>query len=381
MKARSTLVVRLALLLVLVVAFLPACLGKGAVKEELRIGAILPLTGPAAESGIGERKGLDLAIKEINEAGGINGQPVELIVYDSKTSGDEARLAAEKLIFQDKVPVIITAISPECLAIIDLVEENKVVMLTTSRTPSVTDDAQYTYTFRWAPTNATLFPFLAEDLSRLGVEKVAILNESGPYGTTAAAALAEFAQKQGIEIVYDTKYDVAATDFSSYMSAIKATDADAIFHAGYTADTIALIAEYRAQGLDQAGIMLVGDDQTGMPAVRSAVDHEGIYTQWIYLKDLNDEAAAFHEKYVAEYGEDTDITRAYGYSFAQVIKAAAELAGTNTGGEAIRDAMGKVELDTVFGEGSHFDELGQVIWPRPVLVETKDGELVRVWTD
>jgi branched-chain amino acid transport system substrate-binding protein len=355
-----------------------SCQGKG-VKEELRIGAIFPLTGAAAESGIGERKGLELAIKEINEAGGVNGQPVELIVYDSKTSGDEARLAAEKLVFQDKVPIIITAISPECLAIIDLVEENKVVMLTTSRTPSVTDDPQYTYTFRWAPTNATLFPFLAEDLARMGIKKIAILNESGPYGTTAAAALAEFAEPQGIEIVYDTKYDVAATDFSSYMSAIKATDADAIFHAGYTADTIALIAEYRAQGLDEAGIKLIGDDQTGMPAVRSAVNHEGIYTQWIYLKDLNDDAAAFHAKYVEEYGEQTDIVRAYGYSFAQVIKAAAEMAGTNTDGEAIRDAMYKVKLDTVFGAESHFDEAGQVIWPRPVLVETQGEELARVW--
>jgi branched-chain amino acid transport system substrate-binding protein len=352
-----------------------------ATDQTFKIGAIFPLTGPAAESGIGERKGLEMAIEEINAAGGIRGQQVELIVYDSKTSGDEAKLAGEKLVFQDKVPVIMTTISAECLAIIDLVEENEVVHITTSRTPSVTDDPKYTYTFRWAPTNSTLFPYLAEDLVRLGASKIAILDESSPYGTTAAAAMTEFGQKEGLEIVYDTKYDSTATDFSSYITAIKGSGADTIFHAGYTADTIAIISEYRAQGLDEAGIRFVGDDQTGFPAVREAVDHEGIYTQWIYLKDLNEEAAAFHEKYVEKYNEDTDVVRAYGYSFGYVIKEAAELAETTTDGEAIRDAMYKVRFDSVFGGDSHFDELGQVIWPRPVLVMTQNGELVRVWQD
>jgi branched-chain amino acid transport system substrate-binding protein len=381
MKNKSNGYVFFVLVLLLVSVISSGCQPQKVAQKSLRIGVIFPLTGPAAESGIGEKKGLELALEEINAAGGINGQPVELIVYDSKTSGDEARLAGEKLIFQDKVPVILTTISPECLAVIDLVEENEVVMLTTSRTPSVTDDPQYTYTFRWAPTNNTLFPYLAEDLVRLGTKKIAILNESGPYGTTAAAALTEFAQKQDLEIVYDGKYDMTATDFSSYITAIKASEADTIFHAGYTADTIAIISEYRAQGLDEAGIKFVGDDQTGFPAVREAVDHEGIYTQWIYLKDLNDEAAAFHDKYVKKYNEDTDVVRAYGYSFGYVIKEAVELAKTNTDGKAIRDAMYKIKFDSPFGKDSHFDESGQVIWPRPVLVATHSGELVRVWQD
>jgi ABC-type branched-subunit amino acid transport system substrate-binding protein len=179
--------------------------------------------------------------------------------------------------------------------------------------------------------------------------------------------------------VYDTKYDRTATDFSSYLTAIKVSGADTIFHAGYTADTIAIISEYRAQGLDEADIRFVGDNQTGFPIVREAVDHEGIYTQWIYLKDLNDEAVAFHDKYVEKHSEDTDVVRAYGYSFGYVIKEAAELAKTNADAEAIRDAMYKVDFDSVFGENSHFDELGQIIWPRPVLVVTQGGELVRVW--
>ena len=399
MRKRTNVCVLFVLVLLLASVMPSGCKGKGVTGEPLRpstgpwssgprtegsglrIGAIFPLTGPAAESGIGEKRGLELALEDINAAGGINGQPVELIVYDSKTSGDEARLAGEKLIFQDKVPLIVTTISPECLAIIDLIEENKVVMLTTSRTPSVTGDPQYTYTFRWAPTNETIFPYLAEDLVRLGTKKIAILNESGPYGTTAAAALAEFAEEQGLEIVYDAKYDRTATDFSSYLTAIKASGADTIFHGGYTADTIAIISEYRAQGLDKAGIRFVGDDQTGFPAVRQAVDHEGIYTQWIYLKDLNDEAAAFHEKYVKKYNEDTDVVRAYGYSFGHVIKEAAGLAKTNTDSTAIRDAMYKIKFDSVFGQDSRFDESGQVIWPRPVLVITRNGELVRVWQD
>jgi len=381
MKNKSNAVTILVLMLLIACVTWSGCQTTQETQESLRIGAIFPLTGPAAESGIGEQKGLEMALEEINAAGGVNGQPVELIVYDSKTSGDEARLAGEKLIFQDKVPVIITAISPECLGIIDQVEENKVVMLTTSRTPSVTDDPQYSYTFRWAPTNDTLFPYVAQDLVRLGAKKIAILNESGPYGTTAATALTESAEKEGLEIVYDGKYDTSATDFSSYITAVKASGADTIFHVGYTADTIAIISEYRAQGLDEAGIMFVGDDQTGFPAIREAVDHEGIYTQWIYLKDLNDEAKAFHEKYVAKYGEDTDVVRAYGYSFAHVIKEAAELAKTNTDAESIRDAMYKIKFDSVFGKDSHFDELGQVIWPRPVLVVTQDGELTRIWED
>jgi branched-chain amino acid transport system substrate-binding protein len=368
-----------ALVCTMILVISSGCQPRAKATQSLRIGAIFPLTGGAAESGIGERKGLEMAIEEINAAGGVNGQPVELIVYDSKTSEDEARLAGEKLVYEDKVPVIVTTISPECLAIIDLVEENSVVMLTTSRTPSVTDDPQYTYTFRWAPTNSTLFPYLAEDLVRLGAKKIAILNESGPYGTTAAAALTESAQKVGLEIVYDTKYDRTATDFSSYLTAIKVSGADTIFHAGYTADTIAIISEYRAQGLDEADIRFVGDNQTGFPIVREAVDHEGIYTQWIYLKDLNDEAVAFHDKYVEKHSEDTDVVRAYGYSFGYVIKEAAELAKTNADAEAIRDSMYKVNFDSVFGENSHFDELGQIIWPRPVLVVTQGGELVRVW--
>ncbi|MCK4458341.1 MAG: ABC transporter substrate-binding protein [Methanosarcinales archaeon] len=115
--------------------------------DEIRIGAILPLTGEAAEYGEDAKLGIDLAVEEINAAGGINGKRIQVVYEDSQATPSQGVSAIQKLTTVDKVPVIIGAMaSSVTLAIAPIAEENKVVLLSpASSAPQITEAGDYIF--------------------------------------------------------------------------------------------------------------------------------------------------------------------------------------------------------------------------------------------
>ena len=109
-----------------------ALLISGCIKKEpetYKVGAILPLSGSGANYGKWEKQGVDLAVDEINQAGGINGKKIEIIFEDSKSLPKDGVSAMNKLSSVDKVPVAIAGISSVVLACAPVADQYKVVLL------------------------------------------------------------------------------------------------------------------------------------------------------------------------------------------------------------------------------------------------------------
>jgi branched-chain amino acid transport system substrate-binding protein len=173
-----------AVLLLAVIA--GACL-QDTQSDEIKIGAILPLTGEAAEYGEDAKLGIDLAVEEINAAGGINGKMIQVVYEDSQATPSQGVAAIQKLITVDKVPVIIGAMaSSVTLAIAPIAEENKVVLLSPASTaPQITEAGDYI--FRNEVSDAYGGKAQAElTWDELGIKNVAILCINNDYGVGTA---------------------------------------------------------------------------------------------------------------------------------------------------------------------------------------------------
>ncbi|KKW18983.1 MAG: Receptor family ligand-binding protein, partial [Parcubacteria group bacterium GW2011_GWF2_50_9] len=150
-------------------------------KEPIKIGVLVPLTGDGAPYGEPARNVYLLAAEEINAAGGVSGQPLELIIEDSKCNGKDATSAAQKLINIDKVQIILGGFcSSESIAATPVAEAAKVAILSPgSSSPDLTGISPYF--FRNYPSDASQGKVLAEAAATRGWKKIAFLQEQTDY--------------------------------------------------------------------------------------------------------------------------------------------------------------------------------------------------------
>ncbi|RLA99718.1 MAG: ABC transporter substrate-binding protein, partial [Deltaproteobacteria bacterium] len=155
----------------------------GCTKEKvIKVGAILRLSTGASD-GLPAKRGIEIAVDEINAAGGINGKPLKVIYEDSKDSPQASVTAFEKLISMDKVKVVIgPMMSGNTLAVAPIAERNHVVVITPNGTsPKISNAGKYIYR------GCTRIDKQAEALTKyakdkMGVKTVAILYSNEPYG-------------------------------------------------------------------------------------------------------------------------------------------------------------------------------------------------------
>jgi branched-chain amino acid transport system substrate-binding protein len=199
------------------------------IEDELRIGYVLPETGPLSGVGPGLIRGIELAIDEIEDAGGPLGLPVNLLSGDE--AGDEA-VASESADshLADGVHAIIgAAASGMSLAIIDQVTGAEVVMCSGSNTsPTFTDYPDDGYYFRTAPSDELQGPILADVVLEDGHERIALLGRGDDYGRALVGTTRQALEDAGAEIVLEEIYDPEAVSFDAEASATAAEDPDAV---------------------------------------------------------------------------------------------------------------------------------------------------------
>ncbi len=193
-----------------------------------KVGVMAPLTGDAASYGEPARNMYQLAVDEINKAGGVNGKQLELVVEDSKCNGKDGTSAAQKLINVDKVQVIVGGIcSGETLPAAPLAEAAKVTLLSpAASSPALTGVSSYF--FRNYPSDAAQGQALAEVANKKGWKKVAFIQEQTDYGVGLNKAFTEAFTKLGGTVVKE-EFPSNTTDFKSILAKLKAQNADALF--------------------------------------------------------------------------------------------------------------------------------------------------------
>ena len=198
--------------------------------QNVKIGWLSSLTGPLSSAAIAENQGVQLAVEEINKAGGILGKPIELLTRD--TAGDPTKAVnyAQQLAFSDKVQFVIGPVnSGEGLATTPILARAGVPNIVIGSIDELTDAVKFPRAFRAINTNRQWIS-TANDyaLKTLKKTKVAIIADTSGYGTASGKTAQEMLDKAGIKPVYVVLVDPNKTDLSDEMNKAKAAGADVV---------------------------------------------------------------------------------------------------------------------------------------------------------
>jgi branched-chain amino acid transport system substrate-binding protein len=206
---------------------------KVAAQEPIKIGFFGPITERFAGLGLDAKKGADLAVKQANAAGGINGRKIELVVYDDRGNRTEAVAVARKLIEQDKVVAIVSgSLSLTSIAAAPIISESKVPMVAAySNAVGVVKGNDYV--FRWASVADVQGWVLAHHaVQDRKYKKFALLMQDEEYGRGIINGAEKALEKLGGNVVYKKAFPPSEREFRAMMTEIKALDVDAVIMSG-----------------------------------------------------------------------------------------------------------------------------------------------------
>lgn len=281
-------------LVLVVVIILPGCAKqysspKSKKAEPIKIGFVGPLSGDAASIGLNIRAAVELAEKEANDKGGINGRKIEVIFEDGKCDSKAANAAGNRLINANKVKYIVGGIcSGETLAITPMAEKNKVVLLSPASTnPDITKAGDYV--FRLIPSDLFQGKFAAEYVyNTMGKKKVAILYTKNNWGSGVSKVFAAKFKELGGEVVVTESVEISDRDVKAQLTKIKNSSAQVVYMPTQVENGIAAIKQIRELGINLP--VLGGDlwDGKQIPQ-KSGKAAEGVMFTVAATKKLPDE--------------------------------------------------------------------------------------------
>lgn len=342
--------------------------------DTITIGASLPMTGSVALNGEMILEGIQMAVDECNEAGGIDGKEVVIDAQDDQAEPNQAASVANMMSADEKIVAIIGSLKSSCtLAAAPIYEEAGVVALSPdSSSPEVTNAGEYI--FRIKNSDVVLAQTMAKGAISDGHTKFAILYENNDYGAGVLEQSQIAIEEAGCEIVCtESILTGEQTDFSSIISKIRESGADAILMGvDYNESGLAMkqmkdagldLPRYATDGLFTDAFIEVGGE---------AADGTTVLTSFI-TSDQSENVQNFIKKYQEKYdGEMPSIFQAEGYDCGKIVIEAIENAGTDR--KAIRDYMATMSYQGVTGDCT-FDENGDVNIPlKRCIVE--EGEFV-----
>lgn len=321
----------------------------------------LPLTGSNAKFGETEKKSYEIAMEEINAAGGVRGKKIVLEFEDSQGKPEVSRAIVEKLIDVKKQPVIFGEYSSSCSkAIASVAEERKVpYMVVTGATDDITQQ-NYKYVFRMNPTNAYYATSFMSLLNAVVKPKtIAILYESSDFGTSGAEDMVKQAQKAGMKVLVKEQYEKGAVDFKPILSKVKAAKPDVIYMVSYVMDAALLMRQIKELRID-ANLYAGGAAGFALPEfIQNAKEaSELVMTATLWSPQVKYPGAKeFAEKYKKLYKDYPSYHGAEAYSalyiIADVLKRAKEWTPDD-----IRVAMKATNMMTAFGPIKFEDKEG-----------------------
>ena len=227
--------------------------------DPIKIGSVLRLS-VGAEHGIPSKRGVEMAVAEVNKAGGINGRQVEVIFEDEKDSPAAAVNAVQKLINVDKVVAIVGPMtSGDMMAAGKIADDAKVVTISpTATTPKLSGYGASL--FRGCSRIDKQAQVLTDYVVKTWNPKtVAIFFSNEPYGKGCADLFTQFFEKQGIKVVATESFMRGSRDFKAQLTKINGANPDILFIPGYTPETAPAAAQARQLGMNQKILGVYGD--------------------------------------------------------------------------------------------------------------------------
>ncbi|MGV8073320.1 MAG: ABC transporter substrate-binding protein [Syntrophobacteraceae bacterium] len=220
--------------------------------EPYKIGAVFSITGVGSFLGEPEKRTVEMIADQINAQGGINGHPVELIVYDDESDATKCNLAVKKLIKKDEVPVILgPSRSGETLAVVSVAEESQVPLISCAATYKiVTPIESRKWVFKVAGSDSHVVEKMFEYMKSKGIEKVGIMSDSTGFGAGGREELLRLAPEKGITIVADERFGPQDTDLTAQLTKIRAAQPQAIVNWSIGPTQVQSVKNWRDLGMD-----------------------------------------------------------------------------------------------------------------------------------
>lgn len=347
--------------------------------DTIKFGLVAPLSGDNGAYGTKQEKGYELALEEINVAGGVLGAKLELETYDDGGDASTAANGAQKFADDDSIMAIggscLTSCTAAMLPITGDAEMAQLVVSSSAKSLTGISD----YFFRMAVQDAAVGPQIANQFTKMGKTKAVTMYCNNDYGSGLKDSFNAQFEANGGQILNSIPYQATDQDFAAILTTVKSLDPDCIALCGTTTDGALIIKQARQMGIE-AEIM-------GQPGLYSqnVIDiagdaSEGLLCSGVFVADGADEKGQeFVTKYGEKYnGEVPDGFAALAYDQMYVLADAAERAMEANDGELTRQTLAEALKETNY-EGVtgtvNFDENGD--WVRDYLTLTvKDGKYV-----
>lgn len=344
--------------------------------ETIKIGLLSVFTGQGANYGKAARQGVDLAVEEINSRGGIKGKRIEIIYEDSKGEPKDAISAFQKLVFVDKVSIVIGPFySSEVLACASSANTSRVVLMTGSGTSDNIRTAGE-FIFRVCPSNDAQGKSIADFvIDKLQVKNSYILFRNVDYGVTLKDGFSKRFTERGGTILGDDGIVPDATDVRTQLQKANSKSPDVIFAPVHYPEGSVLLKQAQEMGVK---CPIIGGDGGYDPELikRAGNAAEGSYWATVgwgggTIKTLVDQ---FIIKFKQKYGEEPGVYSGLYYDATNVIASAIEKSASYSGDALQQTLLGIKDFQGPTGVTS-FDQNGDVDKPFAVY-KVQNGQFV-----
>lgn len=317
----------------------------GAGITEWKVGSFLSLSGPDAQFGADAREGIELAVDEVNKAGGEKGKPLRVVFEDDKSNPQEASNKVLQLIDRDKVIALLGEVASSRMKAGGIVANKKhiPVVSPSATNPDVTKVGPFVFRvcFTDDEQGEAAAIFAARTLKK---KKVAILYASDDlYSSGISKVFREQAQKLGLEVVAEKGFLHTETNFTTYLNDLRDAKPDLIYAPVYYSAMVPIARQAKAAGLK--GDMFIGGDGWDSFALLDGAGDElegAVYTDHMAPDIPWPSSQAFLKAYKERFHHDPAANAAMGYDAAKLLADAIGRSKADTP-EAIRDAIAETK--------------------------------------
>ena len=348
----------------------------------IRIGSPLLLSGRGAFVGGAEKNTLEMMAAELNEAGGINGRPIEFVFYDTEAKPDVAVRMVTRLIKKDKVDAILgISTSWTAMPAIPIVEKHRVPTIMLGSANSIVNPVKK-WVFKTPVDDTIVVGKLLGDMRTEGIQQIAVMSSQDGFGDGGHQQLVAQTPNYGIKIVFDDKYTMEDTDVTPVLNRIKKTNAQAVINWSSRRAPVIVTMNYRQVGLD---LPLYQAHSTLSKAFLKAAgkNAEGVKTaafKFYGAAELPDSDPQkkviidYQTAYKNKFGDDAHQFGACAYDAFNIMVATLKKAGTDKEKlrEAIEQTRGLVGINGVFNYSK--DNHGGLTKDNMVLYQVKGGD-------
>jgi len=356
---------------------LVSCGQKG---NEILIGEYGSLTGNDATFGTSTRDGIQMAVDEVNKAGGVLGKQLKVLVEDDQSKPEEAVTVVTKLISSDRVIAVLGEVaSTRSKAAAPVAQQNMIPMISPSSTnPGVTQIGDYIFRVCFIdPFQGLVMAKFATNTLKL--KNVAILRDvKNDYSIGLADVFINEFQKMGGKIIADQSYASGDVDFSAQLTAIKAKNPQAIYIPGYYTEVGLIAGQTKKLGI--TATLLGGDgwDSPKLTEIGGEALDGSYFSNHYSVDDPSPAIQKFVGEYKARFGHAPDGLAALGYDAAHILAESLRRAGT-TEGPKLRDAIAQTKDYAGVTGKITIDKDRNTVKPAVVL-QVKDRKLVYIET-